>query len=164
MKLGIIFGILLILTTAIAAADTISEATYNINWTFNTGGWAKSVSISKDGRYIAAGSGDTYIYLIDMDGEKIWSHQTRGLVKNVAISGNGSNVAAASDTIIYLMDFSGKPVWWHDIGSKDLSHIALSDHGTYTVAASDYPDNKIFYFKTASIIWNSFQDCIPEVS
>ncbi len=152
MKLGIIVGIILILTSAVAAADTTFEGTYVINWTFNTGGWAKSLSLSKDGRYLAAGSGDTNIYLLDMDGEKIWSHKTGGLVKNVAITANGSNVAASSDTLIYYMDFKGKPAWRYDIGAKDASYIALSDSGMYTAAVSEYPDNKLFFFNQKGVL------------
>ena len=70
-------------------------------WSYETGDYVGSVSISSDGNYVAVGSGDK-VYFFDRSGKLLWSYETDGYVCCVFIS-YGSHVAAGSgDGKIYF--------------------------------------------------------------
>ena len=60
-----------------------------------------SVSMSRNGTYIATGSGDGTVYLLNWTGSVLWSHwiggTTPGKIVEVEIAADGSAVASASD-------------------------------------------------------------------
>ena len=75
----------------------------SILWKYETGDWVKSVSISSDGEYIAAGSFDNYVYLFNREGKLLWKYETGDWVWSVSISSDGEYIAAGSnDRNVYL--------------------------------------------------------------
>jgi len=61
------------------------------------------VAVSSDGSYIAAGSSDRRLYLLNIKGEVLWRFNTSGKVMSVSIASNGSHIAAGSlDNKIYV--------------------------------------------------------------
>ncbi len=89
----ILIGLILILTLSV---NTAQAQEYRLLWSYKTGDDVRSVSISSDGSYIAAGSDDN-VYLFDREGNLLWSHKTGGYVRSVSISSDGSYIAAGSD-------------------------------------------------------------------
>ena len=106
----------------------------------------RSVAISADGEYIAAGSADDKVYLFDKDSDTpLWSYATGNYVNSVAISADGEYLAAGSwDNKIYLFDKdSSTPLWsyatWYDVRS-----VAISANGEHITAGSE--DYKVYLF------------------
>lgn len=54
------------------------------------------VSISCDGKLVAAGSSDGHIYLLNIKGDLLWSYKTSGDVMDVSLSADGAYMAATS--------------------------------------------------------------------
>ncbi|MFV2041523.1 MAG: WD40 repeat domain-containing protein, partial [Candidatus Hydrothermarchaeales archaeon] len=128
---------------------------YFFQWQNETGGWVRAASITADGGRVAAGSGDTYAYLFDSDGEEIWRAKTSSYINSVSLSSDGSYLAAASDdTRVYLFDRNGAVKWAYDIGSKGVSLVSLAGDGSYLAAASDHPDNRVYFFnRNGTLLW-----------
>jgi WD40 repeat protein len=100
-----------------------------------------SVSISSDGSYIAAGSGDGKVYLFSRSSSTpLWSYQTGNVGCSVSISSDGSYIAAGSiDGKVYLFSRSSStPLWSYQTGNWVLS-VSISSDGSYIAAGSfDY--------------------------
>ncbi|MBI5871574.1 PQQ-binding-like beta-propeller repeat protein [archaeon] len=106
------------------------------SWT--TDWWVRSVGISSDGKYIAAGSGDYNIYLFDRDkDEPVWKFEAGERVGSVAISEDGNYIAAGSrDKNIYLFSKeSNIPLWKYKTDSW-VTAVAISGDGRYIIAGT----------------------------
>ena len=56
-------------------------------------GWVRSVAISADGKYIAAGSDDNKVYLFSKySGVPLWNYSTGNDVASIAISADGEYI------------------------------------------------------------------------
>lgn len=106
--------------------------------TWTTDWWVRSVDISSNGKYIAAGSGDHNLYLIDMDkDEPLWKFEADERVGSVSISQDGNYIAAGSkDKKVYLFSKESKiPLWDYKTDSW-VDSIAISADGAYIVAGT----------------------------
>jgi WD40 repeat protein len=159
MKRGVAL-IFLFFALILFSAVYSQGAEYELTWSYGTKGWAKSVSLSKDGGYVAAGSQDTYVYFFDRDGELLWRYQTGGLVNSVSLPSDGSYVAAGSDNSnLYFFDKKASafkpPLWSYDLGSKGVSWVSVSGDGAYIAAASEYPENNVHFLnKKGTLLWS----------
>ncbi len=81
-------------------------------WKYKTGGDAYSVGVSSNADYVAIGSWDGYVYLLNRSGQLFWKYNI-GSVGDVAIS--EEHVAAASYLIqegtLYLFSIPGELLW-----------------------------------------------------
>ncbi|MCK5547593.1 MAG: PQQ-binding-like beta-propeller repeat protein, partial [Thermoplasmata archaeon] len=97
------------------------------------------VNSSSTGNEILVGSEDTYVYLLNRDGTKLWSNMTGGEVKSVLIDdihGIGVNkmIVGADDVYVYNDDLTYN---WTASISQTINAIAVgnltSDSGNETV-------------------------------
>jgi len=125
-------------------------------WSYTAGNSVRSVSISADGEYIAAGSDDNNVYLFDKDSSMpLWSYTAGNSVRSVSISADGEYIAAGSDdNNVYLFGKdSNTPLWSYGTEGRVYS-VAISADGEYIVAGSW--DNKVYLFDkdSSTPLWN----------
>jgi len=154
VALAPVVGALLLL----AGLEGIEARTYRLAWSYQTGDWVRSVSISSDGNYIVAGSDDRRVYLFSRTSSiPLWSYQTGGYFCSVSISSDGNYVAAGSDDRrVYLFSrTSSIPPWSYQTGGYFCS-VSISSDGNYVVAGSD--DRRVYLFsRTSSVPLWSYQ-------
>ncbi len=112
--------------------NTLPIKTWQTDW------WARSVDISYDGKYIAAGSGDHNVYLLDKDeDEPLWKFKAGERVGSVSISAGGNYIAAGSkDKNVYLLSKESKiPIWSYKTDSW-VTAVAISADGNYIAAGT----------------------------
>jgi len=116
-------------------------------WNYATGDYVRSVDISADGNYTAAGSRDGKVYLFDKSGH-LWDYPMFVDVLSVAISADGKYIAAGSyDYNVYFFDDTGDSKWNHTTGNQVRS-VDVSSDGSYIAAGSG---DKIYFLNTAGI-------------
>ena len=150
----ILIGLILILTLFV---NTAQAQKYGFLWSYETDWDVNSVSISSDGSYIAAGSEDSKVYLLDREGNLLWSYET--LIKgdsvlSVSISSDGSYIAAGTGGIwsdeVRLLDRERNLLWSYETGGSVLS-VSISSDGSYIAAGSD----KVYLLdREGNLLWN----------
>jgi len=106
---------------------------------YSVGGPVRSVSMSKDGKYITAGSGVDYrVYLFDKDSDQeIWQYKAGERVGSVSISSDGNYIVAGSkDKSIYLFSKESNEPSWNYKASEWVNSVAISADGNYIVAGT----------------------------
>jgi WD40 repeat protein len=96
-----------------------------------------SIARSADGGYIACGSKDGHIYLLNRDQRQVWNYRTGGaLIGDIAISSDGARIAALSeDGMLYYLSRSGRMLWSKSIGRSN--QVATADDGSIVAAGGD---------------------------
>ena len=136
-------------------------------WSYQTSVWVRSVSISSNGNYIAAGGhepGYPYvgkIYLFSRGSSSpLWTYTTSKSVCFVSISSDGSYVAAGSDDgKVYLFSkYSSTPLWSYSIG-RYARQVAISPDGNYIAAIRADPDTRrgkiyLFFRDSSTPLWS----------
>ncbi|RLG39855.1 MAG: hypothetical protein DRO05_07875 [Thermoproteota archaeon] len=51
------------------------QPSFNLLWSYKTGGIVCSVSVSSDGSYVASGSGNGYVHFFDRNGNLLWCYK-----------------------------------------------------------------------------------------
>ena len=126
------------------AGDLLWE--YEIDTTY-MGGDKYSVSISSDGKYIAAGNRDNdYLYFFGRDQGLIWSYYL-GEVRGVSVSDDGSFIAVATFGAVYLFDDRMNLLWTTEISF--LEDVAISADATLIVAVTKY--NEVYAFEIQDV-------------
>jgi WD40 repeat protein len=70
------------------------------------------ISISPDCEYVAVGTYDGYLYLLNKAGEKMWRWRVLGGITGVSVSRNGDYIVAGDDEgWLYLFDKEGNLIW-----------------------------------------------------
>lgn len=135
MKQGIL---IIIAALALSPAAVHGQGPgYGLRWSYTADGWVTGAAVSADGRYVAAGSEDQMVYLLNSTGGLIWRRKIHGAVTDLSIDGSGSYIAAGStDTNIYVMDRNGSMVLLEDLGSDEVSEVSISKDGRYVAAAA----------------------------
>ena len=121
-------------------------------WDYLSGDKVKSVAISADGRYIAAGSWDYKIYLFNRSTSvPLWNYTTEGEVYSVDISADGQYiVAGGNDDKVYLFNRSSSiPLREYTTGNI-LRSVSISADGQYIAAGGS--DGKVYLFNRRSSI------------
>jgi|GEM_PF-5736271 len=84
----------------------------NLSWTYKTGGEVSSVSLSPDGSYAAASSGDQHITLFGPSGRMLYDYVSPVAVKCVAISPDGQYIAVGlMNRTLFVLNSSGDVLW-----------------------------------------------------
>jgi len=106
--------------------------------TWTTDWWVRSVDISSNGKYIAAGSGDHNLYLIDKDRDQpLWKFEADERVGSVSISQDGNYIVAGSkDKNIYLFSKESKIPLWNYKTDSWVTAVAISADGAYIAAGT----------------------------
>jgi len=114
---------------------------YGIDTT-TLGGDKYSVSISSDGKYVAAGNrGNNNLYFFDRDQGFLWNYNT-GPVEGVSVSADGNHIVAASSDKIYLFDRYKNLLWTYEI--NNIEDVSMSADAAMIVAVTE--DNKVYAF------------------
>ncbi len=112
------------------------------------------------GSYVAAGSDDNSIYLLNSTGNLVWSYNVGSYVESVALSAkkDGSDlfvVAGTENRWVYFLDKAGSLLWSYRAGD-DIEKVAISANGSYVVAGSK--DKTVYFFQgeggDGNPIWN----------
>jgi hypothetical protein len=84
------------------------DNTGTLLWTAHAAHWITSVAVANDGNIIAAGSMDKTLSVYDRAGTKLGSFTARNAIKShsVAMSGDGSVIAAADESAVYVFSRS----------------------------------------------------------
>ena len=132
--------------------------------------FVQAMAISRDGNYLAAGtyenSGFGSVYLVSTQGKApgvLWrSVTTNTVIWSVAISGNGSYVAAAGfarpgdphgNGRVYLFNSQGRLLWNVSAGSEPRAvWVAIAANGSRV--AADYGSGIIYLDTGGKILWN----------
>ncbi len=131
----------------------------------------KSISISADGRYIAAASDDNYVHFFDKNGARIWNSKiTDGILTEVATNGEdvvagisystSPNSKTAEPGRVKLYSRSSSIIFDKVIESADgnssssIQHVGISADGS-TIVASD--KNYVYILDKAGNILRSIQ-------
>ena len=114
-------------------------------WEYKTDWCVWSVSITPDGRYIVAGSGDNYendyydsydsynygcIYLFNTKGELLWDYEINGEVCSVSITPEGEHIVAGSKTHYEKGYYNNYDIYrtYNPISIKNYGYIYLFLH------------------------------------
>ena len=99
----------------------------------------RSVAISSDGKYIAAGGLDQKVYLFDKSSSTpLWSYSMDDYIGHVAISSDGKYVVAGIWYKVFLFDKSSSTPLWDSGTWGNVRSVAISSDGKYIVAGSYY--------------------------
>jgi len=130
----------------------------------------QDMAFSEDGSYLAAGtyenSGFGSVYLVSMQGQApgvVWrSVTTNTVIWSVAISANGSYVAAAGfahpgdkhgNGRVYLFDREGRLLWNVSAGSEPRAvWVAIAANGSRV--AADYGSGIVYLNAAGDVLWN----------
>jgi len=128
-----------------------AEFTPNISWKYKASDIIYNVSISKDGKRVAASSRDGSIYLFDGKGNLLNERRIGQDITAISLSGNGLYLVAKSRDLFYLfgedLKFLGK------YKMKDwIEDICLSEEGEFIACASR--DNYLYLLNNqGEILW-----------
>jgi len=122
----------------------------------------RGIAISGDGNYIAAGSEDRNVYLLNRRCTVLWSYPTQESpwgVWDVDISSSGEYIAAGGDDkTLYLLDKDGELVWSKTLERKSgmpspqIYGVAVSPEAGYVAASSQ--DTYVYFFDRAgNFLW-----------
>ncbi|MBI5389559.1 PQQ-binding-like beta-propeller repeat protein, partial [Candidatus Woesearchaeota archaeon] len=135
----------LILFTFLLIASVAHAEEQVMTWSYSTASGVWTVSMSSDGKYIAAGSYDNHVYFFDSAGKLLWKYKASDEIWDVAMSSRGEYVAAGSrDSNVYFFNSSGNLLSKYKTAYY-VSSVATSEDGNYTVAGSY--DNNVYFFK-----------------
>jgi len=128
-----------------------AEFTPNISWNYRAPDILYNISISKDGKRVAASSRDGSIYLFDGKGNLLNKYIIGHDITAISLSGNGLYLVAKSRDLFYLfgedLKFLGK------YKMKDwIEDICLSEEGEFIACASR--DNYLYLLNNkGEILW-----------
>ncbi len=128
-----------------------AEFTPHISWNYRAPDILYNVSMSKDGKRVAASSRDGTIYLLDGKGNLLHKYIIGHDITAISLSGNGLYLVAKSRDLFYLfgenLKFLGK------YRMKDwIEDICLSEEGEFIACASR--DNYLYFLnKKGEILW-----------
>jgi uncharacterized membrane protein len=131
-----------------SGGDLILYRDGNLTWKKDLG-FVKDVSISGNGRFIAAGTTSGVAYL-NRWGKLVRAFNTTTAVESVAISSDGGLIAAGDQDSVYLFDAQGT-VWTYRL--DDIVYaIAVSPGGDY-VAAGTRGGFIYLFAKDGKLLW-----------
>jgi len=120
-------------------------------WSYPTGCPVYQVSISGDGRFVAAASDK--VRLFDRNGEIISTFDTGFFAYSTALSADGAYLAAGyDDSTIALYTAGGQELWTAELDDDAVS-LSLSSDGSYLAAGSK--DERLYFFDNRGVpLWS----------
>ncbi|MFQ5815173.1 MAG: WD40 repeat domain-containing protein [Candidatus Hydrothermarchaeaceae archaeon] len=124
-----------------------------VDGTVATSGVVKSIDISSDGEYAAAGTEDGYVYFINRSWGVSWRERLHGPILSIAVSSGGEFVVAGDDSNIYLFNKTGGWLWGDEgrmIGDY-VRDVDISARGDFVAAGSS--NNFLYLFDKYGELW-----------
>lgn len=122
-------------------------------WSYTAGDNVYGVALSADAEYIALGSWDERMYLLNKKGELLWEFKPGGGVHDVAMTQDGEWIAFLSytydTTTVHLFDKDGMELWNASIPALARG-VDVSNEGSVAVASSS---GKIYLLNEGSVLW-----------
>ncbi|NVO66466.1 WD40 repeat domain-containing protein [Methanofollis tationis] len=120
-------------------------------WNYPTGCPVYQVSISGDGRFVAAASDK--VRLFDRNGQIISNFDTGFFAYSTALSADGNYLAAGyDDSTIALYTAGGQEFWTAELDDDAVS-LSLSSDGSYLAAGSK--DERLYFFDNRGVpLWS----------
>lgn len=120
------------------------------SWTFQKKDLVDSMSMSRNGRYIAIGMEHTGIhYFRSVEGDPYWSLISDGPALCLDISDEGDLVTVGTFFgVLYLLDCSNKSIYWVYRYSRHVTVLAVTISGDGKILASGTSDGTIDLFET----------------
>ena len=105
---------------------------------YTTEWWVRSLAMSSNGQYFAAGSGDHQVYLFNKDkSQPLWKYKAGERVGAVSMSEDGSYIAAGSkDKNIYLFSRKSNQPLWKYTSHHWINTVVVSGDGQYIAAGT----------------------------
>ena len=139
-----------------------TQEDYKLLWSYEM--WinvdVRSISVSSDGSYIAAGSYDDKVYFFNRNGNLLWSYETGNTVLDIAVTFDGSYIAAGSlDDKVYFFNRNGDLLWSYETSGR-IEDVSVSSDGSYIATGTcDYgfhgDTNKIYLFShNGDLLWS----------
>lgn len=133
------------------------------------------VSITSDGKHIAAGGEDGNVYLLNREGVFLRTYKTGSVsrIEDVAITPEGNYIAAGGKTAVYLLNEGGDVLWDYRTGRitsnvvAKYTSVAVTSNGKYIAAATtrDYGNYKLCLLSDGKLLWqNRFNVPVLSVS
>ncbi len=96
----------------------------------------QEVKFSHDGKLVAVGDTEGYVYLLDAaDGREIWKKFARGQVRAIRFYDDDSHILVGSgDDYVYLFDINGKNKWKTYVHSWSYGFIAATPGNEFSAA------------------------------
>ncbi len=116
----------------------LSDSPYRA-WTIGMGGSILSSPLIIDDTIIF-GSNDTYVYALNLEGEKLWNHKTGDIVISSPTFHKGTVLVGSNDGYLYAFSMNGEVRWKFPTGSKVWATPCVSDGVVYIGS-----NNGIFY-------------------
>jgi len=146
-------------------------------WAYSVGESNRHIAISRDGRLVAAGDQDEYVYLMDglwddksTSSPLLWYSQTGYVVKSVAISSDGNYIISGSKSpdknlIAFYHKDDPIPLWTSNDLNGEVFSVDISSDGSYMVAGTGYgfgKDTRVYLFEknSSTPLWNYEADDI----
>lgn len=126
-------------------------------WTSLSGEWISDEDMSLNGDYIAVGSNNN-IYLFNRTSSTpLWSYSSTYGGRNIAISSNGSYIAAGnggggSGKLFLFHKSSPTPLWTYNAPDSVLA-VAISSNGEYIAIGSYDYKIRLFHRSSSTPIW-----------
>ncbi len=122
----------------------------------------RSLSISKDGKYLATGAGDGFVIIYDMTGAVLSKKKIHDTwVRSVTFSPDGNTVASGDDKgKIFLSDLTGNILYTFTDASGWVRAIQFSGDGKY-LAIGDEKGNCLVYWIERKTISQRFENGNP---
>ncbi len=124
-------------------------------WSHESDDWMTSVSMSADGRYLAAGSRDRNIFLFDSrEPTPLWNHTTGNEVWEVSMSADGRYLAAGSwDDRVYLFEQGDPAPLWSYQTNGWVDSVTLSANGEILASGDRNGDIHLFH-SNSTLLWS----------
>ena len=127
----------------IAAGNTGGISVFRRNssdilYSYGTG-YVNEIDMSFDGKYIAVAGNDGNVYFFNMsrEGSKLaWTYDAGWDILSVAISEDGSIIAAGSNARLYVFNVNQSTPLWLDDPVGQIRSVDISSDGKYIVAGS----------------------------
>lgn len=120
-------------------------------WSYPTGCPVYQVSVSADGRFVAAASDK--VRLFDRNGEVVSTFDTGFFAYSTALSADGAYLAAGyDDSTVALYTPGGQELWTAELDDDAVS-LSLSSDGSYLAAGSR--DERLYLFDRRGVpLWS----------
>jgi WD40 repeat protein/very-short-patch-repair endonuclease len=122
------------------------------------------VSITSDGKHIAAGGEDGNIDLLNREGVLLRTYKSGSVsrIEDVAITPKGNYIAAGDKTAVYLLNEGGDVLWDYRTGRitsnvvAKYTSVAVTSDGKYIAAATtrDYGNYKLRLLSEGLLLWS----------
>ncbi|MFC5406258.1 ABC transporter permease subunit [Cohnella soli] len=147
---------------AIAKGDTgvrlLDAGSGNVTSRIDVGFQTNVVAVSSNGKWIAAGGTDQYVYLIGSSGKVERKIALDGIIESIGVTDDGSTIVGVSNRKVHLFTAGGEPIGLYRT-KDDVTGVAAAPQGK-RFAAADYSGNYYVLSDSAKLLWNAKPDGI----